>query len=154
MNSTSFEVCVLDWFANLWEIEKSKYWGYVTTGGTEGNLHGILVGLVSLNLVVQFLDTFDASKIYVLSTIIDLYVLRRREKFPNGILYASQDSHYSIFKIARMYRMQCMKVSTLVSGEIDCDELKTLLLAHKDKPAIINLNIGLLLPLTSIHITN
>ncbi|XP_027938139.1 serine decarboxylase-like [Vigna unguiculata] len=109
MNSTSFEVCVLDWFANLWEIEKSKYWGYVTTGGTEGNLHGILVG---------------------------------REKFPNGILYASQDSHYSIFKIARMYRMQCMKVSTLVSGEIDCDELKTLLLAHKDKPAIINLNIG------------
>lgn len=50
MNSTSFEVCVLDWFANLCEIEKSKYWGYVTTGGTEGNLHGILVGLVSLNL--------------------------------------------------------------------------------------------------------
>ncbi|RDY07583.1 Serine decarboxylase 1, partial [Mucuna pruriens] len=44
LNSTAFEVCVLDWFANLWEIEKNEYWGYVTTGGTEGNLHGILVG--------------------------------------------------------------------------------------------------------------
>ncbi|RZB88616.1 Serine decarboxylase 1 [Glycine soja] len=109
LNSTRFEVCVLDWFANLWEIEKNKYWGYVTTGGTEGNLHGILVG---------------------------------REQLPDGILYTSQDSHYSIFKIARMYRMQCMKVSTLVSGEINCVDLKALLLAHKDKPAIINLNIG------------
>ncbi|RDX62930.1 Serine decarboxylase 1, partial [Mucuna pruriens] len=87
----------------------NEYWGYVTTGGTEGNLHGILVG---------------------------------REQLPDGILYTSQDSHYSIFKIARMYRMQCVKVRTLVSGEIDCVDLKALLIAHKDKPAIINLNIG------------
>ncbi|XP_004496485.1 serine decarboxylase 1-like [Cicer arietinum] len=109
LNSTKFEVGVLDWFAELWEIEKSDYWGYVTTGGTEGNLHGILVG---------------------------------REQFPDGILYTSQDSHYSIFKIARMYRMECVKVGSLLSGEIDCVELEASLLAHKDKPAIINLNIG------------
>ncbi|KAL5069744.1 hypothetical protein RYX36_020631, partial [Vicia faba] len=44
LNSMKFEVRVLDWFAKLWEIEKNEYWGYVTTGGTEGNLHGILVG--------------------------------------------------------------------------------------------------------------
>nr|XP_029154469.1 serine decarboxylase 2-like [Arachis hypogaea] len=47
LNSTSFEVSVLDWFANLWDIQKNKYWGYVTTGGTEANLHAILVGSVS-----------------------------------------------------------------------------------------------------------
>ncbi|QHO36509.1 serine decarboxylase [Arachis hypogaea] len=109
LNSTSFEVSVLDWFANLWDIQKSEYWGYVTTGGTEGNLHGLLLG---------------------------------REQFPDGILYASQDSHYSVFKIARMYRMQCIKVATLISGQIDCHHLKALLLANKHKPAIINLNIG------------
>jgi len=40
--------------------------------------------------------------------------------------------------------MQCVTVGTLVSGEIDCVDLKALLLAHKDKPAIINLNIGIL----------
>ncbi|KAK2457947.1 serine decarboxylase [Trifolium repens] len=109
VNSAKFEVSVLDWFAKLWEIKKEEYWGYITSGGSEGNFHGLLIG---------------------------------RENFPDGIIYASQDSHYSIFKIAKMYRMQCMKVSTLITGEIDCANLKTLLLAHKDKPAIINLNIG------------
>ncbi|KAL2324620.1 hypothetical protein Fmac_023678 [Flemingia macrophylla] len=34
-----------------------------------------------------------------------------------------------------MYRMQCVKVDTLISGEIDSIHLKALLLAHKDKPA-------------------
>ncbi|KAH1036470.1 hypothetical protein GYH30_056091 [Glycine max] len=96
----SVSVCVLNWFANLWEIKKNEYWRYATTGGTEGNLHGILVG---------------------------------REQLRDGILYTSQDSHYSIFKIARI---------KLTSGEIDCANLRNLVLAHKDKPAIINLNIG------------
>ena len=66
----------------------------------------------------------------------------RREVLPDGILYASQESHYSVFKAARMYRMDCVKVGTLISGEIDCADLKLKLLANKDKPAILNVNIG------------
>ena len=50
VHSRQFEVGVLDWFARLWEIEKDQYWGYITNCGTEGNLHGILVGFVDLNL--------------------------------------------------------------------------------------------------------
>ena len=46
VHSRQFEVGVLDWFARLWEIEKDEYWGYITNCGTEGNLHGILVGSV------------------------------------------------------------------------------------------------------------
>ena len=49
VHSRPFEVGVLDWFARLWEIEKNEYWGYITNCGTEGNLHGVLVGLVTLN---------------------------------------------------------------------------------------------------------
>ncbi|KAK8491124.1 hypothetical protein V6N13_125911 [Hibiscus sabdariffa] len=109
VHSRQFEVGVLDWFARLWEIEENKYWGYITNCGTEGNLHGILVG---------------------------------REVFPDGILYASRESHYSVFKAARMYRMECVKVDTLISGEIDCSDLRVKLLANKDKPAILNINIG------------
>ncbi|KAJ6287700.1 hypothetical protein OIU78_000007, partial [Salix suchowensis] len=109
VHSRQFEVGVLDWFARLWEIEKNEYWGYITNCGTEGNLHGILVG---------------------------------REAFPNGVLYASRESHYSVFKAARMYRMDCEKVDCLISGEIDCADFKAKLLANKDKPAIINVNIG------------
>ncbi|XP_054819463.1 serine decarboxylase-like [Prosopis cineraria] len=102
-------LCVLNWFAKLWEIEKSEYWGYVTNGGTEGNLYGILLG---------------------------------RELYPDGVLYISKESHYSLLKIARISRVKCVIVGTRPSGEIDYDELKASLLAHQDKPAIVNLNLG------------
>ena len=49
----------------------------MTSCGTEGNLHGILVG---------------------------------RENLPDGVLLASRESHYSIWKAAKMYRMDCLKV--------------------------------------------
>ncbi len=42
------QIGVLNWFARLWEIEQEDYWGYVTNCGTEGNLHGILVGRENL----------------------------------------------------------------------------------------------------------
>ncbi|XP_028801459.1 serine decarboxylase-like [Neltuma alba] len=109
LNSNPFELCVLHWFAELWKIEKNEYWGYMTTGGTEGNFHGILVG---------------------------------RELHTEGIIYTSCDSHYSVMKVARLLRVKCVVVGTLISGEIDYNQLKKSLLANKDKPAIINLNIG------------
>ncbi|KAK4422370.1 Serine decarboxylase [Sesamum alatum] len=109
LHSKKFEVEVLDWFAQLWEIEKDEYWGYVTNGGTEGNLQALLLG---------------------------------RELLPDGILYTSRESHYSIFKAARMYRMDYQIISTLTTGEIDCDDLRAKLILNKDKPAIINVNIG------------
>jgi len=71
-----------------------------------------------------------------------IWLLCRREVFPNGILYASRESHYSVFKAARMYRMECVKIDTLWSGEIDCDDFKAKLLRNQDKPAIVNVNIG------------
>lgn len=74
----SMQIGVLHWFARLWEIDQDQYWGYITNCGTEGNLHGILVG---------------------------------RENLPDGILYASYESHYSVFKAARMYRMDAERVS-------------------------------------------
>ncbi|KAK9836835.1 hypothetical protein WJX74_009277 [Apatococcus lobatus] len=109
VHSREFEVGVLHWFARLWEIDQDEYWGYITNCGTEGNLHGILVG---------------------------------RENLPDGVLYASKDSHYSVFKAARMYRMQAVQVATLKTGEIDCADLKVHLLRNKGKPAILNVNIG------------
>eukprot|EP00850_Spirogloea_muscicola_P008823 SM000048S16535 [mRNA] locus=s48:203096:208573:- [translate_table: standard] len=109
VHSREFEVGVLDWFAHLWELERGDYWGYITNCGTEGNLHGILVG---------------------------------REVLPDGILYASKESHYSVFKAARMYRMDVVKVETLLSGEIDCKDLREHLEVNKAKPAILNVNIG------------
>uniref|UniRef100_A0A0E0DAD5 Serine decarboxylase n=1 Tax=Oryza meridionalis TaxID=40149 RepID=A0A0E0DAD5_9ORYZ len=109
IHSKKFEIAVLDWFARLWELPKDQYWGYVTSGGTEGNMHGLLVG---------------------------------RELFPEGIIYTSCDSHYSIFKAAKMYRVQCIKIDTLFSGEMDYADLRRKLLQNTRSPAIVNVNIG------------
>lgn len=90
-------------------MEKDSYWGYITTSGTEGNLHGILLA---------------------------------REKFPDGVLYTSQETHYSIFKAARYYRMECHSIPTLPMGEIDYDILAEAISKNKDRPVILNVNIG------------
>jgi hypothetical protein len=57
-------------------------------------------------------------------------------------MYASRETHYSIFKAARMYRMDSVKVDTMETGEIDYEQLKQHLEANKARPAIINVNIG------------
>eukprot|EP00884_Botryococcus_braunii_P012868 jgi/Botrbrau1/21582/Bobra.174_2s0076.2 len=107
VHSRPFEIGVLNWFARLWEIE--DYWGYITNCGTEGNLHGILVG---------------------------------RENLPDGILYASRETHYSVFKAARMYRMDAVQVDTLKTGEIDYGHFRRELERNKGRPAIVNVNVG------------
>ena len=109
VHSREFERAVIDFFAGLWKIEKCQYWGYVTTCGTEGNLHAMLLA---------------------------------RECQPNGVLYTSAETHYSIFKAARYYKMDCEAVPTLPMGEIDYDELGRRLAANRGRPAIINVNIG------------
>eukprot|EP00301_Raphidiophrys_heterophryoidea_P022863 c6915_g1_i1.p1 GENE.c6915_g1_i1~~c6915_g1_i1.p1 ORF type:complete len:494 (+),score=81.30 c6915_g1_i1:58-1539(+) len=109
VHSRQFELAVIDFFAKLWKIPKGEYWGYVTTCGTEGNLHGMLLA---------------------------------RECHPDGILYYSRETHYSIAKAARYYRMQECRISTLPTGEFDYDELASALQRNIDKPAIINVNIG------------
>lgn len=109
LHSRQFEQKVLTFFAKLYQMPKEAFWGYVTSGGTEGNLYGLFIA---------------------------------RELYPEGILYFSQDSHYSIAKAARLLRVKSVIVPALVTGEIDYRQLEELLLENRDRPAIINLNIG------------
>jgi histidine decarboxylase len=109
VHSRQFEVAVVDFFAKLWKAPEDDYWGYVTTCGTEGNLHGMLLA---------------------------------RETFPDGVIYTSKETHYSIFKAANYYRMDIEVIPTLPVGEIDYDVLEKALVANKGRPAIMNVNIG------------
>lgn len=109
VHSRQFECAVIDFFADLWKMPKDSYWGYVTTCGTEGNLHGILLA---------------------------------RECHPDGILYSSRETHYSVFKAARYYRMDAKAIPTLPMGEIDYDALASEIAKNRDRPVIINVNIG------------
>jgi len=109
VHSREFEVAVVDFFAKLWKAPADDYWGYVTTCGTEGNLHAMLLA---------------------------------REAHPDGVLYTSSETHYSIFKAATYYKMPCEVVQTLPTGEIDYSALAQRLAANRGRPAILNVNIG------------
>lgn len=109
INSFEFEQQVLSFFAQLYQIDANDYWGYVTSGGTEGNLYGLSLA---------------------------------KEIYPDGILYSSQDSHYSIAKAARLFRIEQAVINSQKNGEMEYDHFERMLQQHCDRPAIINLNIG------------
>lgn len=109
LHSRHFEQQVLAFFADLYKIEQERFWGYVTSGGTEGNFYGIFLG---------------------------------REVHPDGILYSSQDSHYSIAKAAKLFRIEHLVTDSQLNGEMDYRHFEQLICANGDRPAIISLNIG------------
>ena len=51
-------------------------------------------------------------------------MLIARENLPNGILYTSSETHYSIFKAAHMYKMKAITIPTKWNGCIMLDILK------------------------------
>ena len=94
INTQSFERETIDHFAKMWgadALPKDAVWGAVTSCGTEGNLLGILYGR----------EAAEASG-------------------RPATLVSSVQSHYSVAKAARMYKMPYHRVeSREVDGEID-----------------------------------
>jgi histidine decarboxylase len=109
LNSKSFEREVIQYFSELYGLPLGAAWGYVTSCGTEGNLHGLWMG---------------------------------RELYPDGILYASEDSHYSVTKAARLLRVPFTEVKSQRNGEVDYNALRHALSNNWGQPPIITLNIG------------
>lgn len=109
INSEQFELEVLQFFAKLYKMSARDYWGYITSGGTEGNTHGIFIG---------------------------------RELYPDGLLYFSKDTHYSISKIARLLNIKTVLVESQNNGEIDYIDLEKKIQKNIYLPVILNLNIG------------
>ena len=108
-NTHEFEREVILHFAQLTGLEPDNAWGYVTSGGTEGNMYGLYLA---------------------------------RELHPDGMLYFSEEAHYSILKSARVLNMPHTTVKRRTDGEIDYDDLRDMLTVHQDRPAIILATIG------------
>ena len=108
-NTHQFEREVILHFAQLMGLDPEDAWGYVTSGGTEGNMYGLYLA---------------------------------RELHPDGMLYFSEEAHYSILKIARVLNMPHTTVKRQPDGEIDYGGLRDMLTVHRDRPAIILATIG------------
>lgn len=69
-------------------------------------------------------------------------LLTARERFPEGIVYHSEASHYSVSKNIHLLRMQAVTAKTQPHGELDYADLRSHLSRNRTKPAIIVANIG------------
>jgi histidine decarboxylase len=109
INSREFEREVLQFFAELTHAPANDWWGYVTNGGTEGNLYGMYLA---------------------------------REMFPDGIVYFSRDSHYSVAKNLHFLGMRNIMIRSQANGEMDYDDLHETIRIRRDATPIIFANIG------------
>jgi histidine decarboxylase len=104
-----FEREVVRFFADMYRAPDDDWWGYVTNGGTEGNLYGMYLA---------------------------------REILPNGMVYYSEQTHYSVAKNLHFLGMRHITIRSDSNGEIDYDDLQETLKIHRDVPPIIFANIG------------
>ena len=100
---------VVAFFAAATRAQQDDWWGYVTNGGTEGNLYGLYLA---------------------------------RELHPDGIVYYSEATHYSVAKNLHFLGMRHITIRSQSNGEIDYDDLLETLKIHRDRPPIIFANIG------------
>ena len=109
LNSRSMEREVLQFFAELFQAPKENHWGYVTNGGSEGNLYALYLA---------------------------------RELYPQGMVYYSEATHYSVQKNIHLLGMPSIVIRSNPDGEMDYDDLKEAIQLHRHQPAIIIANIG------------
>ena len=108
-NTHEIEREVIGTFADMMRLPREDAWGYVTSGGTEGNMYGLYMG---------------------------------RETYPDGVVYFSQDTHYSVVKILRLLKARNIMIKSQPNGEIDYDDLYETIRINRDLPVIMMANIG------------
>lgn len=109
MHTKAFEQEVISFFAELFNAPANNWWGYVTNGGSEGNLYGLYVA---------------------------------RELYPQGMVYYSEATHYSVQKNIHLLNMDSIVIRTNAKGEMDYEDLKETLQLHRHRPVIILANVG------------
>jgi histidine decarboxylase len=65
-----------------------------------------------------------------------------RELLPEGLVYYSQDAHYSIDKILRCLNLRSIMIRSHEDGRMDLDDLRETLRIHRDLPPIVCATIG------------
>ncbi len=109
IHTKDIERQIIRFFAKLLRAPEHNYWGYITNGGSEGNLYGLYVA---------------------------------REMYPNGMVYYSEATHYSVQKNVHLLGMTSVVIKAQSNGEIDYSDLEKTLKLYRTQPAIILANLG------------
>ncbi len=65
-----------------------------------------------------------------------------REAHPHGIVYYSEDTHYSVPKAVRLLNLRGAMIRSLPNGEMDYDNFRETVCTLRHYPVIVNANIG------------
>ncbi len=65
-----------------------------------------------------------------------------RELYPEGLVYYSEDTHYSVSKILRVLHARSIMIRSQPDGRLDLDDLRATIRIHRDVPPILFLNAG------------
>lgn len=109
LNTHAIEREVLEICGRLTQAPPDEFWGYMTSGGTEGNMYGLFLA---------------------------------REVLPEGIVYFSEDTHYSVAKALRVLHLRNIMIASRPDGAMDLADLRETVKIHRDSPPIIFANIG------------
>ena len=109
VNTKPIECDVIRWFARLTHAADDSYWGYVTNGGSEGNLFGLYLA---------------------------------RELYPDGIVYYSEQTHYSVSKNLRVLKMPSIMLRRYPMARWTTMISRNPYRIHREVPPIVFANIG------------
>lgn len=109
VGTREFEREVLEFFSELTHAPSNGTWGYVTSGGTEGNLYGLYLA---------------------------------RELHPDGMVYCSEETHYSVSKSLGVLGMRHIMIKSTAGGQIDLEDFAETVRIHRDVPPIVMANVG------------
>ena len=112
LNTTLIEREVIEEFAPLYDIPEGEEWGFVTSSGTDGNMHGIYFGSKKLQKETGMLP----------------------------VVYISKEAHYSASRICDVQNLESRMIDYDSLGRMDPESLRKNL--DPSRPALIVFAIG------------
>lgn len=117
LGTHDFEREVLEFFARLYKIPVSNFWGYVTSGGTEGNMHGLFLAREIYPDSVLYFSADSHYSIAKIARILNIQSVVVPSASEGAIdlkhlerLMRERNSHVPIF---------CLNVGTTMKGGVD-----------------------------------
>ncbi len=107
-----FERAIVDFYAKAFGFPGDSWWGFISNGGTDGNMHGLYFGRK--------------------------YLASKSDLPP--ILYVSAEAHYSVQKLGDVLNMETRVIKALPGGQMDASDLRRQL--DPSRPALIGIAIG------------
>lgn len=101
LNMRQYEREVLDYMAHLYHFPRGGAWGYLTTGGTQGNEQGLFIGREKLS------------------------------RYGQPVLYVSEEAHYSIRSLGRLLQIETVIIKARSDGEIDYQDFQKKLIVDR-----------------------